>query len=210
MLTIQNNTENVVVVHCASAQKEIAIGKSESFSDEELSHERLLEIKYFSLKKERKDTVVDVNKGVRKSVTVDIYNESLIPTGLLYDAKGSSSLILSKNDTSLFFLFCFWKRFALKGIAIREENESTQKPPKGVRFFYEEKHKKKILAYLLVDFFLTLLLALGLLTSVLWMLLSSMDGGAILWVGIFTLLVGALAGSHLYHFVKMKEWKNAR
>ena len=208
MLTIQNNTGNVVVVRCANAQKEIAIGASGAFSEEELALERLLDIKYFSLKKERKDTVVDVSKGVRNSVTVNIYNESLIPVGLLYDASDSRSLILTSSSVSLFFLFCFWKRFALKGIKAAEENERTKQISKETRFFYEEQHKKKILAYLLADFILTLLLFIGLLITVLWMLLSAMSSGEALWLGIFALLAGALAVSHLYHFVKITKWKS--
>ena len=205
MILVQNLTDSVVVVKNRHCRYEIPIGQDAALPVEALGDDLMLTITYFSRNTERKETVVDIEKGFRGRHLV-IRQDSEIPVGTRCDVKDGAFLILDREDVTPFFLLTFWKQFLIRRIAVRTHPNNGDASFQGTHFFLDDRHRKKVLSYLGINAFLTALLALACLVTLVGALIFE-ETSEMLFPGLVGLLVfGGLAAYHFVHLFRMRRW----
>ena len=192
-MTVHNNTGKVVTLESRTCYAEIPIGDSIQIPEAALQTDPILTVRYFSLKNEETETVEEVHRSLRGR-HLDIYNRSTMPVVTVFDARSFDAVTLESGDKNLFFLFCFWKRYTLKRIAVKPVG------PKVTYFFSEAEHRSRLRRFCLIELIPALLLTFGAIFATV-----TMKGD---WFGIaLSLLCLYHTAEQIYHYISMGRWK---
>ena len=159
MITIQNQTERVIVVYNRSFSVDIPIGKTVEIEQDQLGGDSKLFCRYFSDRGEE----VTLDYGVKDSgwlgrskVTLYYENESTFPLVTAFEAEEGQEITLEENFVSLRILF-------LKTVRLRKLTQTKKKAgTKEEYLFQEEKSKKRFLKLMRIS---ALLLPLAVILS---------------------------------------------
>ena len=203
MLTIQNQTEEVLVVYNKFFSVNIPIGETVEIKKEQLKDDYRLFCRYFSDNGEEVTVDYGVKRGgIRRRLHMYYENISTFPLITMFLVKDLQTLCLKKELVDLRHIFIF-KTVRLKKISRTTNNESK----KDEYLFLTANDKSRFLKLMRTSVFLMPVVAILLLVCVDCLFRKEFDFMEKLMLIVFLLGVSILILDDVYHYFVARKWK---
>lgn len=203
MLTIQNQTEEVLVVYNKFFSVNIPIGKTVEIKKEQLKDDYRLFCRYFSDYGEEVMVNYGVKRGgIRRRLHMYYENMSTFPLVTMFLVKDLQTLCLKKELVDLRHIFIF-KVVRLKKILGTSNNQNK----KEEYLFLTANDKSRFLKLMRTSVFLLPVVAILLLVCVDCLFHKELDFMEKLMLIVFLLGVSILILDDVYHYFVARKWK---
>lgn len=201
MLTIQNQTEEALVVYNEFFSMNIPIGETVEIQKEQLKDDYRLFCRYFSDNGEEVTVDYGVKRGgIRRRLHMYYENISTFPLITMFFVKDLQTLCLKKEIVDLRNIFIF-KSVHLKKIS------STTNNKKDEYLFLTANDKSRFLKLMRTSVFLLPVVAILLLACVDCLFRQEFDFVEKIMLIIFLLGISILILEDVYHYFVARKWK---
>lgn len=201
MITVNNNTENVVVICNRYCRKEIPIGKSVVFSDNDISGDYLFEVKYFSLRGEKTHLEASTKSRSGKTYSFAIH-ESRFPLTATVRFKDGSVIDLNDTEKNVITVPLFFKRILLNSVSCVENGNKRV----AAQYSYANKKDKISFLCMLSAVLLFLLVISSCLMATSFIAIHKGIEGSI-WGAAFSAIGAILFAYNLHLLVSAGVWE---
>lgn len=203
MLTIQNQTEEVLVVYNEFFSVKIPIGQTVEIKKEQLKDDYRVFCRYFSDSGEEVTVDYGVKRGgIRRRLHMYYENISTFPLSTMFIVKDLQTLCLKKEIVDLRHIFIF-KAVRLKKISRATNNESK----KDEYLFLTANDKSRFLKLMRTSVFLLPVVAILLLVCVDCFFRKEFDFMEKIMLIVFLLGISILILEDVYHYFVARKWK---
>lgn len=203
MLTIQNQTEEVLVVYNKFFSLNIPIGETVEIKKEQLKDDYRLFCRYFSDNGEEVTVDYGVKRGgIRRRLHMYYEKISTFPLITMFFVKDLQSLCLKKEIVDLRHIFIL-KAVRLKKISRTTNNENK----KNEYLFLTANDKSRFLKLMRTSVFLLPVVAILLLAYVDCLFRQEFDFMEKLMLIVFLLGISVLILDDVYHYFVARKWK---